>query len=455
MSNGVNQQLYPMETTGSYLILLPQDDIEGGIRVLRDITGNSNIARTADSTDGAVDVSRKDEAILVLSELGVAIAELEPEQVQRVSSAVDNPNEPILLVEPEQVFYAFGKSSSQDITPQMGGTKSEISIEYLRGYRDAIGNLVDNLVFPHKDSKQPDASAVPTPYTWGLQATKVVSSRFSGRGIKVAILDTGFDFNHPDFKTRTITSKSFIKVKTSDPLLPVQDGNGHGTHCTGTACGPLNPGIAPRYGIAYEAEIYIGKVLSDQGRSLGQGSIVQGIEWAITNGCKVISMSLGGPVSPGQPFSPIYENIAKRAMNKGSLIIAAAGNSSNRASGVLNPVGSPANCPSIMAVGAIDERDQIAGFSDSGVNSSGGQVDIVGPGVDIYSSYPVPRGNPPGYDRLNGTSMATPHVAGIAALYAQANPTITADGLFSLLQRTARRLPLPSTDVGTGLVQAP
>lgn len=448
--------MYPIETTGSYLILLPEDDIEPGIRELRDITGATNIARTADSRDGALDSSREDADMLVLNNLGVAITELEPDQLQMVSAACQDRDKPLLVVEPEQVFYALQDTRSYGINLQKLDFKDEISIDYLRGYRDAINHLVDNLVTPIQPNNAtpfPDKRA-----TWGLQATKVVDSQFSGLGVKVAILDTGFDFNHPDFRNRQIISKSFIKMRTSDPFLPVQDGNGHGTHCTGTACGPLHPSILQRYGIAYEAEIYIGKVLSDQGRSLGRGSILQGMEWAVTSGCKIISMSLGGPVVPGQPFSQVYEDAAKRAMQKGTLIIAAAGNSSRgrRGAGMPpNPVGSPADCPSIMAVGAIDSKLQIADFSDGSINLNGGKVDIVGPGVDVYSSYPVPKGNSQGYLQLNGTSMATPHVAGIAALYAQANPGITAQSLFDLLLKTARRLPLSSTDVGAGLVQAP
>ena len=260
---------------------------------------------------------------------------------------------------------------------------------------------------------------------------------------RVAVLDTGLDLGHPDLSGRNITSQSFVTGQ------PVQDGHGHGTHCIGTSCGPKRPGTLPRYGIAYEAEIFAGKVLSNQG-SGGDAGILAGIQWAVTNRCAVISMSLGAPVQVGQSFSTVFEQAAVRALAAGSLIIAAAGNDSHRPQQI-QPVGHPANCPSIMAVAAIDRNLQIAPFSNGGLNPQGGQVDIAGPGVDVRSSWPRPTL----YRTISGTSMATPHVAGIAALWAQSNVSFRARGLMSILTQSARRMTLPARDVGAGLVQAP
>lgn len=95
--------------------------------------------------------------------------------------------------------------------------------------------------------------------TWGQQATNVAASRFSGQGIRVAVLYTGLDLGHPDLATRPIASQSFV------PGEDVQDGHGHGTHCVGTACGPLQPGKLPRYGVAHASEIHVGKVLDNRG----------------------------------------------------------------------------------------------------------------------------------------------------------------------------------------------
>ena len=205
----------------------------------------------------------------------------------------------------------------------------------------------------------------------------------------------------------------------------------------------------PRYGVAYDAEIFVGKVLSNQGRG-GDGDILAGIDWAVQKGCRVVSMSLGAPVMPHQKPSTVFENMARRALAAGTLIVAAAGNESQRP-GYIAPVGHPANCASIMAVGTLDSSMQVAWFSTRGIDPNGGQIDIAGPGVDIYSSWIMPKR----YNVISGTSMATPHVAGIAALHAEANPGITPVDLWTRLVKTARALSLPVEDVGSGLVQAP
>ena len=143
--------------------------------------------------------------------------------------------------------------------------------------------------------------------------------------------------------------------------------------------------------------------------------------------------------------------MAKRAAGAGSLILAAAGNDSRRPTAV-NPVSHPANCPSILAVGALDANLAIGSFSNRGINPDGGQVDVDGPGVDILSSVTLPTR----YGRKNGTSMATPDAAGVAALLAETNPNVRGAALGQLLTGRARRLAtLPSADVGAGLVQSP
>jgi subtilisin len=269
--------------------------------------------------------------------------------------------------------------------------------------------------------------------TWGLSACLVPPSKFSGKAISVAVLDTGLDLGHPDFAGRAIVSNSFVGQ-------PVQDMHGHGTHTTGTACGPVAPaGAVPRYGIAYDAQIFVGKVLTNSGSGT-TGTILAGMNWAIANGCQVISMSLGGQI----PIQAAYTNAGAAALAKGSLMIAASGNASNRPSHIAI-TGAPANSPTIMAVAALDSSLQVAPFSN------GGKIEIAGPGVNVYSSYPRPML----YNTMSGTSMATPHVSGVAALWAESNPTLRGGSLWAKLQATAKGLALPATDVGSGLVQAP
>jgi subtilisin family serine protease len=301
--------------------------------------------------------------------------------------------------------------------------------------------LTVNAVSPTTRDKSDDIDE--TALTWGLQSTRVPNCALTGRNIRVAVLDTGLDLNHPDFEGRTLASQSFVAEAA------VQDGNGHGTHCIGTSLGPIRPANSPRYGIAYEAHIYAGKVLGDEGKGRDE-SVLAGINWAITNQCRIVSMSLGVPRKAGDAYSQVYETVAQRALAAGTLLIAAAGNESERPD-VINPVGHPADCPSVMAVGAVDSRLQIAPFSTRSINPDGGSVDIAAPGVAVYSTMPMPER----YARKSGTSMATPHVAGIAALFAEAKPNATGRELWALLVDNVRRLELDAADVGAGLVQAP
>lgn len=201
--------------------------------------------------------------------------------------------------------------------------------------------------------------------------------------------------------------------------------------------------------MATNAHIYVGKVLSNQG-SGAQSWILNGMSWAANGGCKVLSMSLGSPVSEGESYDIAYERAAQFALSKGTLIVAAAGNDSRRSRNRFSPVASPADCPSILAVAAIDSELQVGDFSNRAINPSG-LVDIAAPGVEVYSSWPMPVR----YRTLSGTSMATPHVAGIAALLFEKFPDATPEMIEKELRKNVRTLPLPAEDVGEGLSIAP
>jgi subtilisin family serine protease len=427
--NGSNDTPEMPAYTGRYLVLMPEDNLSSNIQVLEQSAG-LHVARASEYEETQLDTDTLDGAdAVVFDTLGVAVVSAPPDQISFIAEAAD---QGAMVVEPERYVEFF---EAPELTP------------YLLGYRDAVNDLVERTL---RDSNtQTDVEEVngaswnESLYTWGLQATRINQSPLTGNGIRVAILDTGMDLTHPDFAGRQIVTASFIANQN------VQDGHGHGTHCIGTACGTQTPSTNPRYGIAYEATIYAGKVLNNRGRGT-DASILAGIEWAVQNQCAVISMSLGAPVQANQPISRVFEIAAQRVLNAGSLIVAAAGNDSTRP----NPpqaVSHPANCPSIMAVGAIDAQMAIASFSNSSLNCTGGQVDIVGPGVAVYSSWPQPRL----YRTISGTSMATPHVAGIAALFAELFPNARGRALAQLLLQNACRLPLSSNDVGAGLVQAP
>jgi subtilisin family serine protease len=275
--------------------------------------------------------------------------------------------------------------------------------------------------------------------TWALQAVNVLKSKYSGKGIRVAVLDTGIDTGHPDLKSRIRGKKTFVSGQQ------VMDRNGHGTHCSGLVAGLHHPTRKFRYGVAPDAQLYIGKVLSNDGVGT-DSSILAGMEWALEQKCRIISMSLGGAVEPGEKYSSVYESVAREALKQNCLIIAAAGNESERSQNNIAPVGHPANCPSIFAVGSLSASLSISDFSCGGLNSDGGQVDIAAPGENIWSTW---KNN--GYRRESGTSMATPIVAGLAALILQADPGASAAALWMRLNQDAKRLPLPASDCGAGL----
>lgn len=443
-------QLGGMETTGRFLVLMRQDAVKEGVSALTDGIGLKAVASAADFQDGAIDAKTlASEKAIVFPDLGVAVVDVPPDQYQRLG-AMTADDSSIMLVEPERVVHLYESSRAIGVpydTRLSGATPQE----YLLGYRDAVNHLVDRMTGTNGNGATASAltpAATPTfadtsALTWGLQATRVAESRFTGQGVSVAVLDTGFDLGHPDFVGRLVMSQSFIQGET------VQDEHGHGTHCIGTALGPRVPATLPRYGIAFNARIFAGKVLSNAG-SGSDGGILAGINWALSNRCAVISMSLGAATQPGQSFSRIYEEVARRALAAGTLIVAAAGNESERPFPPA-PVGHPANCPSILSVGALDSQLRIARFSNGGINPQGGQVDIAAPGVAVRSSWKRPQI----YRTISGTSMATPHVAGIAALLIEANSAMVGGSLGWLLLQSSRRLDLPARDVGAGLVQAP
>lgn len=423
-----------LETTGRFIVTFREGAQSEALTLLKKGTGltKAKLMSSADFGESGVDIAQVPESGgVLLEQLGIAVITMDEATVGALAQDIGE-DSAILAIEPEGVMYALSELKG-------------LSVDYLRGFRDAANTLYAQA---SQEAMQEGLAELAAAFgdtaslTWGLQATKVATSKYSGKGIKVAVLDTGLDFKHPDFAGRSIISKSFISgVPTA------QDGHGHGTHCTGTACGPLKPTQGRRYGVAYGSQIYIGKVLSDAG-SGGDIGILAGIDWAVANKCHVISMSLGADVCN---TSTAYETAGQRALNAGSLIVAAAGNNARRSARQYGCVGRPANSRTFMAVGALDSSLNVADFSarDTARNP-GTAVDIAGPGVAIYSSWPMPTRT----RTISGTSMATPHVAGIAALWAQASATRGA-ALWQRIITNARTLPAPVVDVGRGLIQAP
>jgi subtilisin family serine protease len=386
--------------------------------------------------------------MVLFENIGVAIMNVDPDKTSKmVSLAARNP---ATIVEPERYVYALARlPMALPLEAQAEGTDLHA---YAAGIRDAAnlfveasnGAGVSALGLRRARRKAPETFVDTDTATWGLQATRVVSSKFTGAGQKLAVLDTGLDATHPDFAGRQIVGRSLVPNVAS-----TQDGQGHGTHTAGTSSSAQPTPDGRRYGIASGAELHIGKVLDDSGR--GQdGWILQGIDWAIGAGCQVISMSLGSATEPGEPFVQAYETAASRGLARGTLIVAASGNESDRRIGLVAPCGSPANCPSIMAVAAVGPDLSVTYFSSGSGDDDGGHVDIAGPGLNVFSSLPMPGR----YGIESGTSMATPHVSGNAALWAEARGA-SGQALWALLVQQALRLSGSSSDIGSGLVQAP
>lgn len=352
----------------------------------------------------------------------------------------------VSAVRPERNYRALGNGMSPiEVMQPAFAPAPVLDLDYLRGYRDGVNELIDRLVDGGNREGMERVTEVQrfdeTSATWGLQATKVVASSLTGAGIRIAVLDTGFDHTHQDFIGRAIAKKTFASRASDEDVV------GHGTHCIGTACGPIRPTTGPRYGIAYEAEIYAGKVLGDDGVGTDR-SIIAGMDWALEKECQIISMSLGAKTSLGDRPIGVYEQVGQACLDGGTLVIAAAGNDSRRPR-LIAPVNSPANASTIMAVGAVDSEFVPAFFSCGGMNP-GQEVDIAAPGVNVLSCVPGNR-----YDRLDGTSMATPHVSGVAALIAQSDSKYRGWALWARLLQISSRLRSPARDVGKGLLQAP
>jgi subtilisin family serine protease len=294
-------------------------------------------------------------------------------------------------------------------------------------------------------------------YTYGLQKIaspelRQKSGKVIGTGVTVGILDTGIDATHPDLKDKKVLFKDFAG-KSPTPV----DGHGHGTHVAGTISGLNASGTT--IGVAPGVNLVIGRILDDNGSGSWAG-ILEGMQWIADpdgnpktdDAPKLVSNSWGGGGSSASK-NPEDEPLCKATLNWEKLNILpvfAAGNSGSKPSTVLLP----GACPNALTVGATDAEDVIASFSSRGpvIWKSGTIVkpDLVAPGVKVKSS--IPKGQ---YAEWSGTSMATPHVAGVAALLYQVKPDLkVADAKKFLLESADAKPAVPNNDYGHGRLNA-
>ncbi|MGC8946471.1 MAG: S8 family peptidase [Anaerolineae bacterium] len=270
-------------------------------------------------------------------------------------------------------------------------------------------------------------------YQWGLNKIWAPEAwaLSRGGGVLIAVLDTGTDYNHPDLagKVRTDIDRDFIN-NDSDAL----DDHGHGTHVSGIAAAATNnnQGVA---GLGWEATILPLKVMNAQGEG-STAELVPAIYYAADQGAKVINMSLGGAGSCPEDLQAAVDY----AYSRGVLLVAAAGNNGT------NQTVFPANCTHVLGVAATNSYDTRASFSNYGDH-----VSVAAPGTSIYSTL---RGS--GYGYMQGTSMATPFVAGLAALVYARFPTYTPDQVASAILDNAQDLGSTGWDAyyGCGRIDA-
>ena len=261
--------------------------------------------------------------------------------------------------------------------------------------------------------------------TWGLRELKVDrlwAQGLTGKGIRIGHLDTGVDATHPALKGRVAAFAEWDVLGRRVEGAQPHDSDQHGTHTAGIIAGKA---VGKRaIGVAPECELYSGLVI-EGGQVLAR--VLGGMEWLLENNVKILSMSLGW-----RGYDPSFLVIARRLRQQGMLPIFAIGNEG------VGTSRSPGNYPETLSVGAIGRDRKVAAFSASvrfNRDRDPQQPDVVAPGVGIISAKPGG-----GYQSMDGTSMATPHVAGVAALLWQAKPDATADQIELVIRQTCAKL---------------
>ncbi|MFC4852442.1 S8 family serine peptidase [Actinophytocola glycyrrhizae] len=290
----------------------------------------------------------------------------------------------------------------------------------MRTARSAGKVWLNGRVLPTLEESVPQVGA---PQAW--------AAGFTGTGAKVAVLDTGYDVDHPDLAGIVDAAQDFTGEGITDTV-------GHGTHVASTIAGSGAASDGRRKGVAPGARLLVGKVLGEYGGT--EADIIAGMQWAVDQGADVVNMSLGGAPTDGTDL--MSQTLNELSDTSGTLFVVAAGNN-----GARGTVGSPGAADRALTVGSVTKDDRLSEFSSRGprVGDHGLKPEIAAPGSDIVAARAT--GTNPGtsvdehHTRMSGTSMATPHVAGAAAVLAAQHPDWTGAQVKDALVGSAQRLP--------------
>ncbi|MDQ0990670.1 S8 family serine peptidase [Streptomyces sp. V3I7] len=280
-----------------------------------------------------------------------------------------------------------------------------------------------------------------TPAAWDAGLT--------GKGVTVAVLDTGADLTHPDLAGRVTATRNFVDGQDAgDDAGDIADRSGHGTHVTSVLGGSGAASDGRERGVAPGVALAVGKVLGDQA-SGSESQIIAGMEWAARDvHARIVSMSLGS-TEPSDGTDPMAKALDTLSGETGALFVVSAGNT-----GAPSSIGSPGAADAALTVGAVDSADLAAPFTSAGPRHGDHALkpDLAAPGVGILAARSALTGGSGPYTSMSGTSMAAPHVAGAAALLAEEHPDWSGPRLKDALMSTATELDAPAYQLGAGRV---
>lgn len=338
-------------------------------------------------------------------------------------------------IKPIKIVNAVAAKVTPDIIDIIANLSEVSKIEY-----DEIASVPEPIVVNEPPANVQDIA-------WGVDkigAPLVWQQGITGKGITVAVIDTGIDATHPDLASLPNINNPKVTgwIDYVNGQSSPYDDNGHGTHVSGVISGTGTNGV--NTGVAPGTNLIVAKVLNQNGGG-NYSNIILGFEWAVTKGANIISFSGGGP-SHYSPMTTVIDNVVAA----GVIPVIAAGN--------YGPASSTIVCPgdefNSVTIGATDSSDMIASFSSRGPVSLKGKYikpDISAPGVDIISTLPDSS-----YGYMSGTSMAAPYVSGTIALMLQNNPTMKPSAIKSILENTAMHLGASgkNSDYGSGRINA-